>query len=251
MRKCTFKAVDRTGKAINKIEIKSDSYETAVCQACDWFQSLEKRDGLHLVTTADFKYRMLSMPAFERVCQALNEACPDAYEGPRQSANARTAQLLDEDTKLIINGSAIPPSVLFPYTGSNHVFYLWTDERRRALGMEGYPLMNYVRSGDYRGLAEALHELHIAILDLADLCLNVKGSGADKDILCYCVNEELLGKVKKLGSGGAKVISVSGAVKETMDVLNTPTQYRGLVRNPKKKEWSPLIDWLLTESGKE
>ena len=243
MRKCTFKAVDSFGREFDRILITTTSYEQAVYSACNWFKGLRKREGLHLITTARFKYRMLSKPAFDRVCHALKSACPGVYDERREGANAnrKFLPMLDANTMLAIIGSAMPSSVRFPYTGTNHNIYLWLELNNRA----GIQLMPCLSNRDYDDLIGRLHKLHVVFLDLVDSCLNVNNSGSDDDILCYTIDNEMVNKLKVLHLEKGKMISVSGAVSETLkEVLQIETDYCGLVRNPKKGDWFPRLQKL-------
>jgi len=247
MQKCTFKAVNHDGKAIGQIQIRANSYEQAVLEACEWFRGLKNRKGLHLITTAKFKDKNLPEDAFERVCKALNDACPGAYEGPRkEDTNERILPLLNTETLLVVAGSMMPEGVDFPYTGDNHTIYLWIDRRKGD-----HNLMGFVNERNHDGLIQELLGLHIAFIDLAGRCLHVKDSKSDKDILCYCMHGEAINRLRGLSLEKGQVISVSHAVEDAVKKLKIETKYCGLVRNPKKSDWYPIIDELLRANGIE
>ena len=163
-----------------------------------------------------------------------------------QGKNSETVSLLNESTKLVIIGSAIPIDLYFFYTGTNNHVYKWIDIVKNT------NLYSCALRKDVNTIKANMADLKIAFFDLINWCFNAKGSSKDADILAYTIDIEIFDKLKQLKTklkDRIKVVSVTKAVKKALDDLGIENEYCQLFpcarSNPSwnniEDNWIPML----------
>lgn len=122
----------------------------------------------------------------------LESCLEDGYE-KRTGFNEKTT--LNNDTRLLIVGSAVPPDISYFYTGRFSYMYKWIDEVRETKLRRLQDNINLTRDSEKKEkyveeIRKILYEQRIAFLDIAHSFITKIGSRSDSHIKKYFFNRD-------------------------------------------------------------
>ena len=233
--RCTFYLMN-ANERIYSFSYNGDSYYNGLILACQHFKQYTNVECLNLVTTAPFEKRVMSADELHIMFQKLNSIWPDRYI-ERQGTNNESLSYFDENVLLIVFGSAIPENIKFFYTGLNNKVYGWIDKQK------GTSLKKLAIAKDYDSLKKELKKLHLMFFDVADWCVNVKGSSSDNDIIGYTIDATLFERVKQ---SKATIVASNGNANNYLNkVLGFRSSLYSLMSYAKEAPWANLINEVL------